>query len=295
MAQSPEGNAGQQVAPSGWYPDPRREGGVRWWNGAEWTDYTAVPPGKPRATAGRASRIGGLPPRRSVKLVIGLAVVDAVVLAVGLAAIVNDTALTDRLLTADFRKGSKPFVTGASADYDIDVVDGTYRIRSRTAEAGPATSFARFRRTAYAVDMSADVASVSKDSFFGVGCLHDTRRSEGYVLLAHTEGGVALGRTDSGTGSNTKGKPIAINEQAAVPAGNVRLQLSCRNRPVGPSVSLKGYVNGHEVIAGTDDRGFDGFQAGSLVFENPRLGAEVRFSRADAAVTGTSTSGEPGP
>lgn len=35
--------AAPSLAPPGWYPDPRNPGGVRYWNGHDWTDETKPP------------------------------------------------------------------------------------------------------------------------------------------------------------------------------------------------------------------------------------------------------------
>jgi hypothetical protein len=209
-----------------------------------------------------------------------LAVAGGVAIAVAVGAIANRTVLTNRLLSADFRDGSGPFTTGTTSGYNYDIVDGTYRIQSRIANPGPADSFADFARTAYAVDMSAEVVSVTREFAFGVGCFNSP--SAGYAFLASTQGGVALVRRDTESGANNR--VIATIEQVAVPAANVQLRLSCANHLVGSSVSLTGYLNGQRVIAGTDAHGLDGFSAGALEFSTDVAGGEVRFGRAQAVV-----------
>jgi hypothetical protein len=64
--------------------------------------------------------------------------------------------------------------------------------------------------------------------------------------------------------------------------------LTCDDSLVGSSVSLKGYLNGQQVIQGTDPDGLDGFDLGSLEFAGTTAGAEVRFARVDAIVTNSS-------
>jgi hypothetical protein len=216
--------------------------------------------------------------------VLVLAVAGGVAIAVAVGAIANRTVLTDRLLRADFREGSGPFTTGATTGYNYDLVDGTYRIQSRIANPGPADSFANLARTAYAVDISADVVSVTGEVAFGVGCFN--RPTAGYALLASPPQGVALVRRDSESGANNR--VIATNEQLAVPAANMQLRLSCDNHFVGSSVSLKGYLNGQQVITGTDAHGLDGFSVGALEFVTDAAGAEVRFDNAEAVVTNSS-------
>jgi hypothetical protein len=218
--------------------------------------------------------------RRRRRLVLVLAVVGGVAVVVAVAAIANRTVFTDRLLSADFRNGSDPFMTGATTGYRLDIVDGSYRIQSRIANPGPADSFANLARTAYAVDMSADVVAVTGEVAFGVGCFHSP--TAGYDLLASPQQGVALVRRETESGANNR--VIATDEQVAVPTANVQLRLSCANHFVGSGVSLKGYLNGRQVISGTDARGLDGFSVGALEFVTDAAGAEVRFGKAQAVV-----------
>jgi hypothetical protein len=217
--------------------------------------------------------------------IVGTALWALVTVVVVILAFTAGNAFSSRLLRADFRTGSRPFSTGVTPEVNYDLVDGTYRIQSRTSESGLVSSVAYFARTAYVVDMSAQVVSASGNSVFGVGCL--SSEHDGYYLLAATGGGVALGRKDEESDSNDRTRLIAANEGAAVPANDVELRLSCSNSLVGSSVTLTGYVNGREVIQGTDSQGRDGFRMGALVFDSSTSGAEVRFSRADAVVTGT--------
>ena len=217
--------------------------------------------------------------------IIGTVVAGLATIVLGLAVVGANTVVDDRLLRADFRTGRGPFVTGVTPEINYDVVDGTYRIQSRTSEPGLATSLANFARTAYAVDMSADVVSVTGDGVFGVGCQSNT--DEAYLLLAGVDGGLALGRKDADRGPSNHTQILATNEEIRVPATNVRLTLSCRSSLGGSAVTLRGYVDGREVIRGRDADGLDGFRQGVLAFDSSMAGAEVRFSRADAVVTGT--------
>lgn len=41
----------EQTAPAGWYPDPQRPGGLRWWDGTAWSEHVSATP-----AAGDSSR-----------------------------------------------------------------------------------------------------------------------------------------------------------------------------------------------------------------------------------------------
>lgn len=230
-----------------------------------------------------ATQKGPRPHRLRRNLLIALAVVVAIYIVFMVVAITTDVVFKNELLSADFRKGSEPFLTDSNADYTYGIVDATYQIKTKIADQGPASSLAFFNRTAYAVNMSADVESVSGDGLFGVGCYSgEDELKGGYLLLAHTDGGVVLLKTVP----PDEVELIAENEEAAVPTNNVRIMLSCTN-PVltGSSVPLAGYINGEEVIRATDEDGLDGFTVGGLEFLGQTSGAEVRFTRADAVVS----------
>jgi hypothetical protein len=212
-----------------------------------------------------------------------LAVVVVIYIAFMAVAITTDVVFKNELLSADFRDGSEPFLADSNANYTYGIVDGAYQIEAKTADQGPASSLAFFERTAYAVNMSADVESVSGDGLFGVGCYSGEEELKGgYLLLAHTGGGVLLLKTVP----PDEVELIAENEKATVPTSNVRIMLSCSN-PVltGSSVPLAGYINGEEVIMATDEDGLDGFSVGGLEFLGQTAGAEVRFTRALAVVS----------
>lgn len=215
-------------------------------------------------------------------LLIALGVVVGVYIAFMAVAITTDVVLSNELLKADFQNGSAPFETGADDNYAYDIVDGKYQITSKTSDPGPTSSLAFFERTAYAVNMSAEIDSVFGDGFFGVGCYSGEGGDDGgYLLLASTDGGVGLIKKVHAR----EPEVIAMNEEATVPASNVRLKLSCVNPVAGSTVPLKGYVDGEEVINGSDPHGLDGFTVGGLEFAALSSGADVRFTSAEAVVS----------
>jgi hypothetical protein len=271
---APTTTTGSQATPARWDVPATAQGG---WGSLP---TGGVPPtaGLPSQPAPRRRR-----PRRLVLILIG----TGVVVMLGLVAVLTSVVFTDDLLEVEFRNGSEPFLTGESPDYVIDLVDGTYRIRSRAGAPRGASSFARFPRRAYAVDMSADVVSVSPTSGFGVASWH-SREGDGYALVAHTDGGVGLVRLEAmSAASGDSGTPLALDEAVSVPTANVRLRLTCDNSLTGSNVSLVGYVNGERVIEARDPDGFDGFVAGVLMFQSNTPDGEIRFSRAKAIVTGS--------
>jgi Protein of unknown function (DUF2510) len=198
-----------------WYPDPTGRFQFRYWDGTAWTAHVAtqgagsvdtepLPPALPGpavwgSPAGSPQRLHR---RRRRRLLLLLVIPGVVAIVLAVAAIANRTVFTDRLLSADFGNGSDPFMTGTTSGYDFDVVDGTYRIQSRIADPGPAEGVANFARTGYAVDVSAEVESVTGEGAFGVGCYHSP--NAGYALLASPQDGVALVRRDAESAANDR-------------------------------------------------------------------------------------------
>lgn len=113
---------------------------------------------------------GRRPHRLRRILLIALAAVVVIYVVFMFVAITSNVVFQNELITADFRNGSEPFLTDSNANYTYGIIDATYQIKTKIADQGPASSLASFNRTAYAVNMSADVESVSGQGLFGVGC-----------------------------------------------------------------------------------------------------------------------------
>jgi hypothetical protein len=218
--------------------------------------------------------------RRRRRWIIVAGVVVALVAAGVIATVSTNAVLTDHLLSADFASGSGRFSTGTTPDYSYEIFDGLYRIRSLTSDPGPGETEAGFARKAYAVDISADIVYVSGDGAFGVGCFNSG--TQGYALLADPSGGMALVRRDRDSGANNR--VIATNDSVTIPATNIQLELSCDDSLTGASVSLKGYLNGQEVVSGTDSHGLNGFDQGTLELIATKAGSEIRVASVNAHV-----------
>jgi hypothetical protein len=270
-----------------WYPDPTGRFEFRSWDGTAWTaqvrtnGFLSVDP-EPVVTL-PASATNQLPPRvrrHRRPWIIGIGVVVIVAAAAVIVTVSTNTVLTDHLLTVDFASGSGRFSTGTTPDYSYDIFNGLYRIRKLTSNPDSGVSAAGFARTAYAVDISADIVYVSGDGPFGVGCFNSG--DQGYALLASPNGGVALLRSDKVSGA--KNGVIATNDSVDIPAANIQLKLSCDDSLTGSSVSLKGYLNGQEVVSGTDSHGLNGFDQGTLELIAPSAGSEIRVASVNAVV-----------
>jgi hypothetical protein len=271
-----------------WYPDPTGRFEFRSWDGTAWTAHVrtnglpsvdpqpvvtlpAVPTPQPPAPVRR---------RRRRAWIIGIGVVVVLAVAAIITVVSTNTVLTDHLLSVAFVSGSGRFSTGTTPDYSYDIYNGQYRIRSLTSDPGPGESAAPFARTAYSVDISADIVYVNGDGAFGVGCFHSG--SQGYALLANPKGGVALVRRDLDSGANNR--VIATNDSITIPAANFQLQLSCADHLTGSSTDLKGFLNGQEVVSGTDSHGLDGFDQGTLELIATSAESEIRVASVKAVV-----------
>ena|ERR1017187_4184905 len=95
-------------------------------------------------------------------------------------------------------------------------------------------------------------------------------------------GGMALVRRDGDSGANNR--VIATNDSVPVPTANIQVQLSCDDSLTGSSVLLKGYLNGQEVVSGTDPHGLNGFDQGTLELIATGAGSEIRVASVNAVV-----------
>lgn len=290
----------------GWNELPDEPGSYAWWDGRTFTTkavrsgdtWEYVPE---EASPGEASTAGTRtpspapevtstaptpPPRRRRRRwpwIVAASVVAIAVLGAGLA-VIDRTVLTHDLMHADFSVDAKPFVTGNFGDYTATLIDGRYQIDSRTVPASPATSFAWFARTAYNVDLSADVVAVNANggrATVGISCLDEPKKNgHGYVFVVDPSG-YALGRSDTPSGTTL----------ATVPAHHPwsgtaeRVRLTCA--PAGltsKTVDVRGYINGKEVIHAHDSSGFDTYKAAALIFYPSKSHATVQFDNVSAIV-----------
>jgi hypothetical protein len=210
-------------------------------------------------------------------------------LVVGVAGIVvlDRVVLTHHLLKAEFTSAADPFKSGETGDYRFGVVQGTYQIQSKIAPSSPAEAYAWFVRTAYNVDVSADVIAVEDPTgraIVGVGCFDSPSDNDhGYVFLVGAQG-YALMTAD-----------LPLNDVLATldknhewPPGGQRLGISCSpTSPVGSTdVEVRGYINGTEVISAADAGGFDTYRSVVLYLATEQAGVSVRFDNVTATVPG---------
>jgi hypothetical protein len=224
------------------------------------------------------------PERRRRSGWVAIAGASVVAIALSLIGSSPDFAFANRLMPADPYDGSLPFVSHASSDYELDVVDGVFRMEARSAGSVPAYSALPFARATDAVDVSASVVSVSGPARFGVACWHVDGR-EGYALVASTAGGVSVRRLDR-TNLNGAGTVLAVDPRAPAPGPDASLRLSCDGLG-GVHVRVTAYVNGREAVSALDVRGFRGFLAAGFVFQGDAPSAAVRFDCPQARVTGS--------
>jgi hypothetical protein len=275
----------EQPTPN-WYPDPAGQHPLRWWDGTAWTDRVSDGPPLPPEPAGRRRlwrRFRGLPVWAQVLAWVGLGVVAlAGIGLVGLA--LDETVLTHDLLHEDFSDGAGRFRVGTTSGYRFDVVDHAYAIESTTTPEYPARAFAWFARTAYNVDLSADVAAMADPSGqggVGIGCFDDpTGNGHGYEFAVEKDTFLLLKDDDAGV-------DVLANVPATQgwpPAGH-RLRITCSPSLSG-DVTIHGYVDDAAVIDTVDLGGFGQYRSMVLLLHTDEAGVSVRFDNVTAVVPG---------
>jgi hypothetical protein len=191
-----------------------------------------------------------------------------------------------KLLSATFTKGAGVFHTGSTRDFRYAVRDGVYVMTSTTSKGGMAKSYGEFSRTAYTVDLSADVVDVQKatlDGLVGIACM-DARALNGVMVLTSVDGatGVVM--------PVVKGDPqdpiLSWTEQvASVPLLSLRLSTdvtsSSRTR-----ATVRVWVNGSPVPGTGTMTGFKGCSGAVLTLLVEKKGASVGFDNVLATVPG---------
>jgi hypothetical protein len=135
--------------------------------------------------------------------------------------------LTHDLLHADFSVDAKPFVTRDFGAYTATVINGTYQIQARTTPSRPASSYTWFARTAYNVDVSADVIAVHENggsAFVGVACLDEPNQNgHGYAFVVDASGhGLEKTNMPNGTSlAGGDGAPLVASSRSA-PASHLQ-------------------------------------------------------------------------
>lgn len=208
------------------------------------------------------------------------------VVAVVVALVALNAATTHDLLSADFQSGPAPFTAIQKPAFAADVVDGTYRIQTTAPNPGPIFSYALFARTAYSVDISADVKELSApgdDVVWGGIGVSNGAGDHYYILGVDNVGDVTVGRIEPDKSTHE----VASGSDPDVKAGApFTLKLSIVQRdPLTSAVSLTAFVNGRQVVSGKDS-GIDGFARGVVHLITDKQGAVIRVDNVAATVPG---------
>lgn len=219
------------------------------------------------------------------RLAIGGGITVLVLVGAGVLSLVLDrTLLRHDLLTAEFDTTPDPFRTGTQGEYRFSLVDGAYRIESAVTPTGPGSAFAWFTRTAFNVDLAADVTAFTHSSpqtAVGIGCMDSPAKNGHGYIFATGPAGDAITKADL-TGTTVLGREDPSENWS--PAGH-RLRITCR--PVGSGdIEVVGYIDGVEVLVAVDPDGYDSFRSALLVLYADDAGDAAQFDHVIAVVPG---------
>lgn len=224
-------------------------------------------------------------PRARRRWWIGAIVVLAIIIgASAVYALLDRTVLRHDLLEADFQRGAGAFREGATSDYDFKVTGTAYRIRAVSTPSSPASAFANFRRIAYNVDIKADVVAVTgfgPDTGVGIGCGDKPiSNGHGYEFDVSSRG-YRIVRIDGADVSLIGSVPEAVT----LTATPLELRITC-SPSTGGHITVRGYLNGAEVIQASDPKGLTTFRSALLVLEADTAGQSATFDNVVAVVPG---------
>lgn len=225
------------------------------------------------------------PVRRRRRWWVGaIAVVVVIIGASAVYALLDRTALRHDLLEADFERGPGAFREGATADYEFKVTGRAYRISAIGKPSSPASAFANFRRIAYNVDVTADVVAVTgfgPDTGVGIGCGDKPiSNGHGYEFDVSSRG-YRIVRTD-GSDVSLLG---SVPEPVTLTSTPLTLRITCSPSANG-HITVRGYLNGKEVIQASDPQGLTTFRSALLLLEADTTGQSVTFDNVVALVPG---------
>jgi hypothetical protein len=222
------------------------------------------------------------PPSRRRRVIIAAVAVAVLGIGVLIARVADRTVLTHDLLETHFTTASAPFVTGVYGDCRYDLTGGTYVVTATKAGAVCST-FGRFVRPAYTVDVRARLANLtekSRQAAFGIGCMGN-KGNDGYVFLASRNNGYAILRVQGGGN-----RMVAEATDTSLRDRALSLRLTCYASSSGSAVVLTGYVNGVSRVDGTDAEGFNEFDYANLALANAGAGGTATFDDVIARVPG---------
>lgn len=215
--------------------------------------------------------------RRTGWIIAGAMAIGIVVL--GLFAFGSEQLLTHDLLGAEFTEDDKTFFVGEVSGYRSEVRDGKYRLTATSpSPTTPLETFGFFARTAYNVDIQADIVALdTDDGAVGLECVNVAGGGAAgarYLFLAGTTGD---GYSIALVTNSIANAEVHANEGGPQLRAGQRIGLRCSDR------SVTGLVDGKAVIA-IRNPAFDSFEAAALVFATQTEGDWVEFDHVTAVV-----------